>query len=355
MYESQAELRKNMRFDVLIVEPDIAIAEKLARIIEKHEATSHCQFVSTGLAAMEYLKKEVAFLVITDFVLPDMDAFGLMDFISQHCAEVPVVVLANEVKPRTREILKKKGVADFLLKPLDQNVFFKVFNRLYKKVQSGGALSGISLDAFAQMVEMEQKNCVLRVFHMRTGRCGALFFQDGELVHARIVGAEDGVMAAEKILSWQPISMIIENDPQILRQTIQADLQALLMEAMRLRDEGHDESHTTLESGSSAASPRNSSALPQVFQEFLKVLPFGAFSVHDKAPDYNRDAVFQNADRMGKLVGAGDLVACYFCSSDGVQSLVSPQNKDASIIIPPSCNREKLLRILEYQAMQKGS
>lgn len=333
-----------MRFDILVIEPDIGIAENIANIIENHEKSPPCKFVPTGLSAMEYLKKDVAFLVITEFVLPDMDAFTLLDFVNYHCPEIPVMVIANEVKPRTREILKKKGVVDFLLKPLDANFFAGIYDKLHEKVQSGGSVTGVSLDAFVQMIEMEQKSYILRVFHMQNGQCGALFFQDGELVHARIVGdTEDGITAAVKILSWQPISLLIENEPTIPRRSIHMNLQALLMEAMRLRDENDEEQMLSGTVSSSSAME------PAASNHWLIPLPFDAFYARDPSPDYHKNTIFDYGEVLGRIIGGGELVACYFCARDGIKSLVSPKNEDLSIILPPSCDRKKLLRFLEAQ------
>jgi hypothetical protein len=97
-------------------------------------------------------------------------------------------------------------------------------------------LHGFATGVFVQLVEMEAKTCTIRIFNRRTQQKGVLFFRDGELMDAR-VESTTGLEAAYAILSWDEVSLSIQNTcPQTVKR-IDGDLQGILLEAMRQKDE----------------------------------------------------------------------------------------------------------------------
>lgn len=86
------------------------------------------------------------------------------------------------------------------------------------------------------MVRMEQKTCTVRLVDRASGAAGVLYFAAGELVDARFRGRR-GESAALRILAWPAVSLAIENDCPCAERRITTGLQALLLEALRQRDE----------------------------------------------------------------------------------------------------------------------
>jgi len=100
----------------------------------------------------------------------------------------------------------------------------------------GGKLTDVSLETFIQLFEMEQKTCSLTVEVPEKNLKGVLYFKDGELLDAKlnyVLGKE----AALKILSWERVAVEIGYDSEVTEKRIDGDLQGVLLEAMRLRDE----------------------------------------------------------------------------------------------------------------------
>jgi CheY-like chemotaxis protein len=105
------------------------------------------------------------------------------------------------------------------------------------KKNEEGKLTNVSLEIFLQLFEMEEKTCSLSVENPKNHLKGILYFQNGELLDAKL-NYITGKEAALKILTWEKVSVEIGSNNEITEKRIKGDLQGILLEAMRLRDEG---------------------------------------------------------------------------------------------------------------------
>jgi hypothetical protein len=98
----------------------------------------------------------------------------------------------------------------------------------------GGELTGISLSSFLQMLEIEKYSCALKISSdQKTGR---LFIQKGQLIAAR-AGDLKKEKAAYEIINWDHVKIEIEQGEKQIDKEMTASLMAILMEAMRLKDD----------------------------------------------------------------------------------------------------------------------
>jgi len=102
----------------------------------------------------------------------------------------------------------------------------------------GDQLSNVSLEMFVQLFEMEEKTCALAVENPQKNKRGVLYFKNGDLLDAKL-NYITGNKAALEILSWERVSIEIGYDMDLTEKKIDGDLQGMLLEAMRLRDEGN--------------------------------------------------------------------------------------------------------------------
>ena len=100
----------------------------------------------------------------------------------------------------------------------------------------GDKLTNVSLETFVQLFEMEEKTCALTVENPKNHLKGILYFKNGGLINAKL-NYITGNEAALKILSWEKVSVAIGYDFELPKKRIDGDLQGILLEAMRLRDE----------------------------------------------------------------------------------------------------------------------
>ena len=103
----------------------------------------------------------------------------------------------------------------------------------------GGLLHTVSLEMFVQLIDMDSRTCTIRVVEKSTNREGGLFFKDGVLMDARI-GDVRGKQAACEILMWNDVIVLLQDSCPISERMITADLRAILIDAMNLRDAGEN-------------------------------------------------------------------------------------------------------------------
>lgn len=98
-----------------------------------------------------------------------------------------------------------------------------------------GKLQEMSLPTLIQMICTEQRKAALVVRHERLEE-GVLFFEDGEIVHAR-VGALVGADAVYQLLQWQKGAFHLGDQVRIPRRTVNQPWRYLVLEGMKKFDE----------------------------------------------------------------------------------------------------------------------
>jgi predicted regulator of Ras-like GTPase activity (Roadblock/LC7/MglB family) len=138
----------------------------------------------------------------------------------------------------TREIQGKFesiGIIGFLDKPVDFDDLVKSIEEGLKQTTQTGTMTGFSVGSFLQLIEMEEKTCLLEV--SARGKKGLFYFDRGVLfdaVSGRLIGEE----AAIEMIMWNQVSLSFKSlpDKKIMRR-INSDLMPIMMEASRRKDE----------------------------------------------------------------------------------------------------------------------
>jgi len=225
---------------VLIVDDDQAWLRLIQAELEEYTDSFAVIVADGGDAALDILKNNHISLVVSDLRMPGMDGFDLLATILNVYPDIPVFIVTAYDKPKTRDVVFKSGAAGYLKKPFSgDELAEEIINTLQKKAE-GGSLHNVSLDTFLQLIEMEQQTCTLRVVDKKQDKGGVIFFRDGDIMNARI-GDQQGKGAAYEILSWARVSLTIEHDCVFHDKKIDGDLQAILLDAMRTKDEGKED------------------------------------------------------------------------------------------------------------------
>jgi CheY-like chemotaxis protein len=229
-----------MRPKVLIVDDDQAWLRLIQIELEEYSESFSVLTAKDGNEALEILKKEHISFVVTDLRMPGMDGYDLLSQILKGYPDIPVYIVTAYDKPKTRDVVFKSGAAGYLIKPFTAEELVEAISHSLKKRAEGGSLHNVSLETFLQLIEMEQKTCTLHISDKKRKKGGVLFFRNGDIMNARI-GNRQGKDAAYEILSWSNVSLSIEHDCVFQDKKINGDLQAILLDAMRSKDEGADE------------------------------------------------------------------------------------------------------------------
>ncbi len=225
-------------YTILIVDDEKLFSQILTESLKRKPNLSECQFFTAenGRKAVKILENESVDLVITDLRMPEMNGLELLAYINNNFKGLPIIVTSGYGTPEIEKRLNAiKGVV-FMNKPVDHNLLYKHIMNFISS-SSRGKISGISLPSFLQLLEVEKNTCTLYVRSL--DKYGKLYFMDGILMNAKY-GDEEGISAAYKIISWNPVEMSISPVCSEKERKIDKDLGFILMESMRLYDENED-------------------------------------------------------------------------------------------------------------------
>lgn len=222
--------------NILVVDDDPGILLSLKHGIERGNETLSVRTAQDGHTAIDVLKHEEISLVVTDLKMPQIGGIELLAHTTEHYPHIPVLMITAFGTPEIRRLARDKGAVDYIEKPFRLEEFCQKVDLVLQRQAEGGTLRSVSPGMFLQLVGMEQKTCTIRLLEKSSGAHGILFFRNGELLDAR-VGTVQGEEAAHCILSWADVSLSIQNECPELPRRIHKDLQSLLFDALRLKDE----------------------------------------------------------------------------------------------------------------------
>ena len=217
---------------ILILDKDNVTLRSLLQALQRYSdleviVANERKYVNRGL---EQLAID---LVITDIEGTENCCFELIEEINQHFPVLPVDVLSASLSTDLEARLGTLRIARRFTKPLKAE---ETAESIHRQLTNGaaGQLKGLSLTSVLQLMNVERKNCVLSVH--TSAQSGELFIQEGEIVAANTATMR-GKDAAYNIISWENVRIeFLEKHLNVTREIFEPFM-ALLMEALRLKDE----------------------------------------------------------------------------------------------------------------------
>jgi hypothetical protein len=202
---------------------------------------------------------------------------------------------------------------------------------------------------FLQLVEMEQKTCTIRLEDTSSGRKGVLFFKDGELYDARMNDLQ-GKDAAYEIFSWEQVVLSIQNICQAKENKIQSDLQGLILDAMRLKDErseAAEELPVVPESISAAEEVKTEKPDPVSSVRSSIEKNLGARSgVEDIYLDSSWNGLLSQMSRLGAFFRIGKIKSVFVDIGETRNFILKQDEETLVIAVSPKCPRDRIMQIL---------
>lgn len=217
---------------VLFVEDDPTVRLVVNQLFSRFRQTHELVVVENGLVALQILRQRPIDVVVTDLMMPVMDGFELIAALSCEFPDLPIIV-ATALEMWNLEKLTGIGSFRILRKPFEINALKTAIDTEVEAVKHG-AIFGVTLASFLQLVEVERKSCTVRV--VAGGEVGYLFFEEGSLVDAEI-GSETGLKAANRIVVLNRPEIQITPPTENHRKSIDIPLSNVLLEAFRIKDE----------------------------------------------------------------------------------------------------------------------
>jgi CheY-like chemotaxis protein len=233
---------------ILVVDDNALILDLLMKGLAPHCQTSAA---ADGGDALLKIVDDPPDLILCDYRMPGLDGRQLYEKLRarQQTRQIPFIFLASrsDVEERLRPIVE--GVEEFVVKPfflkdvirrtkkvIDRLALEKLQNRAVRPGVIQGRLEEMSILDLMQSLEMGQKSCQLTIRH--DGEMCQMFFASGQCADAKL-GAVDGEEAVFQVVRWPAGEFEIDfNSTNGSRSTISRTTTGLLMEALRLMDEG---------------------------------------------------------------------------------------------------------------------
>ncbi|MBS3754141.1 MAG: response regulator [Desulfobacterales bacterium] len=381
---------------VLLVDDDTAWLGAMQKELAEYADTFTVLAAHDGQQALDVLAAEDVSVVVSDLRMPGIDGFELLNRILHQYPDISVLIITAYDRPKTREVVFKSGADDYMTKPITASDLTGKINRTLKKKSEGGSLHNVSLETFLQLVEMEQQTCTLRVMNKSAGKSGALFFRNGELLNARYGGSQ-GREAAYEIFSWAGVSVSIENQCPVSEKQLEGELQAILLDAMRTKDESSEDFNPEEEEAESQSSEKSrdeilldtpvqnrrasnsnpeadtpppasaqakpaaepkarpqqaapaetGQAEPESGAELVRQKINSSLGKEDDVEDIYEDLqwhyLIEQISHMGKIFNTGSLHAIYLNKGRGKQSVIVPGQRAAVVLMKADTPRDRII------------
>ena len=331
--------------NVLLVDDDTEMLHALKEGFKKYQESFAVLLAEDGRQALESLKQNIISLVVTDLKMPNMDGFELLAHIMEHYPDIPVIIITGYSTPEMEQLAREGGAVGYIAKPfLIENLARQILTTL-RKESEGGTLHNVSSGMFLQLIEMEQKTCTIRLEEKSGNRKGILFFKEGELFDARVNNLQ-GESAAHEIFSWDEVNLSIQNGCALKKNKIQSDLQGLILEAMRRKDEDEPEEvpdsvMEQIESTKELPSDR----LKQLKERIEKEIGQQC-GLEDLYQDGFWDSRVAQLSKAGEFFDLGRFILGYIDKGDTNDYILLPGQKTTVITVDPRCPRDKILRVI---------
>jgi len=352
--------------NVLLVDDEQEMLLSLKEGFEKYSDIFSVLLAGDGEDALEKLKENTFFLVVTDLKMPRMDGFTLLTHIMIDYPDIPVIIITAHSIPIMVKMAKKVGAVGYIEKPfMVEDLAQKIITTL-RDQSDGGTLHSASSGLFLQLIEMEQKTCTIRLVNKSSGRRGVLFFREGILLDARINGVH-GEAAAHEILSWDDVILSIQNECSQKERNIKGELQAILLEAMRLKDEAAQGEDATITGGEERETQKEDSIIigyeekeaERPAEERITEKPdFNAIKrklekkigdrrgVEDIYQDNSWDGLVSQVAGVGEFFNAGKLKVCYISEGESRDFILLPGEKTTLISLNPDALKGWIIEVL---------
>ena len=340
--------------NVLIVDDDQEMLLALENGFQKYDDTFAVLTADNGEQAVEKLKKNTVSLIVTDLKMPRMDGFSLLQHVMENFPDIPVIVITGFSTPEMEKMARKGGAVSYIAKPFMLDSLARKIMATLRQESEGGTLHSVSSGIFLQLMEMEEKSCTIRLEDKSSGKKGVLFFSNGELLDARVNDLQ-GKPAAYRIFSWDKVTISIQNVCPPIPNRINSDLQPLILEATRLKDEADTPGEPPPSKAADAKKTAKAAAAakPQPNQEpirRIRKLIEDRVGQRSGLEDVYKDPSWDNSvgqwSEIGKIFRAGELQLGYVDRGEAVDYIVIPGSETVTISVNPKCPRDKILKVL---------
>ncbi len=225
--------------NVLIIDDEKSLLFSIKKGFEPFRDEVTLLTAENGFEALAILESQDVDLVVTDLKMPGMDGFELLAHLSEQYPGMPAMVMTAFNTPEIEKRLNGERTMTLFDKPVNFEEFTRTILEAVRS-DAGECPFGISISSFMQLIQSEQKTCLLEV--KIQDKTGYIYFEDGELINAAFSGLK-GEDAIYSLMGYPDVQIGFKKIPKKkIKRIIHASLMQILMEGMRRLDEQRDES-----------------------------------------------------------------------------------------------------------------
>lgn len=224
------------RKKILLVDDEETILLGLHRKLYSLNSDCDILLASSGEIAQQILTEQSIEVMVTDVRMPGISGVDLLAWTAVHSPMTRVIIMTAFDVAQLQEQASKQGCLQIVQKPFDLNKMRNMIKGLLDDEGGlGGSIGALSTADVIQMLCLSQRTTALRV--VEGSRVGMIHIAKGEIIHATWNGkvGEEAVyhilQASEGVFNTLPL---LEFDTC----TVSTGWQQLLLEGMRLADEG---------------------------------------------------------------------------------------------------------------------
>ncbi len=221
---------------VLIVDDDAQLLTVVTETLKKYRNKFEVIVAKDGLDAIKVMRKQPVSLVVTDIKMPNVNGLVLLAYMAKNFPTIPCIIMTGAGTPFLKQRLQKEA-SHYIEKPFKVTDLARaIISILGQEEILGGTLNGVSVSGFLKLIEMEHITCLCEISSSDSKK-GYLLFDEGVLCNAYYGNIREEE-AALRLLQMEDVKIKFRKSPEdkISRQ-INVKLTALLLEAMRLKDE----------------------------------------------------------------------------------------------------------------------
>ena len=223
-------------YNILIVDDEDTLLEAFEDYLSDFSDRLEVSLASNGNEAVNVLENKPVDLVVTDLMMPEMDGFELLTYLNNNFPSIPIIVMSGYGNAETKNRLKSQDSLVFLDKPVRLKDLEEAIFAGLEDGPGKGSITGVSLASFVQLINSEQKTCLLEA-KTEGKKPGYLYFNRGEPWDA-VWDDYKGKEAAVEIIGWERAEINFKSLPKKkIRKRIDAEIMSLIMEAVSNSDE----------------------------------------------------------------------------------------------------------------------
>lgn len=226
---------------VLIVDDEEDMVWSLRQNINNELLQVEIFTAASGEEALSVLSSNHIDLVLTDIRMPGMSGLDLLLEVKNRFPYTMVIIMTAFPSNEFKKEALLRGSLHFIEKPFDiKELRDLIRHALREENVFKGTVAGVGLADVIQINGLSRATSLLRV--KQGEQLGVIYFQEGQVVHA-ICGDLEGEAAFFKIMEFTGGRLDSMSFTDLPARTINAPVEALIIEAARRQDEaGGDDS-----------------------------------------------------------------------------------------------------------------